>query len=142
MGAQTREQDFFGETAPLRIVLFIAVAANSLDLVATALGIHWLGNREGNPLLASLAHGHWWLFVLVKGIVTPLLIVRLYFSRSSSPLLATLGMGLIVLALTVAVGQWLGWIAGAVSVSRPFSLYLAPRCPPLRTDALVPIASD
>ncbi len=106
----------------MRIVLFVAVVANSLDLVATALGIHWLGNREGNPLLASLAHGHWWLFVLVKGIVTPMLIVQLYVSRSSSPKLATLGMGIIVLALTVAVGQWLGWIAGVVSVGRPYSL--------------------
>jgi len=103
----------------VRIVLFLAVVANSLDLVATALGIHWLGNREGNPLLASMAHGHWWLFVLVKGVVTPVLIVQLHRSRGSSPVLATLGMGIIVLALTVAVGQWLGWIAGVVSVGRP-----------------------
>ena len=106
----------------MRIVLFIAVVANSLDLVATSLGIHWLGNREGNPLLAPLAHAHWWLFVLVKGLVTPLLIVHLYRSRGSSPVLATFGMGLITLALTVAVGQWLGWIAGVVTVSRPFPL--------------------
>jgi uncharacterized membrane protein len=106
----------------VRIVLFIAVVANSLDLVATSLGIHWLGNREGNPLLASLAHGHWWLFVLVKGIVTPLLIVQLYRTRGESPILATLGMGLVVLALTVALGQWLGWIAGVVSVHRPHFL--------------------
>ena len=110
------------EIAPVRIVLFIAVVANSLDLIATALGIHWLGNREGNPLLASLAHGHWWLFVLVKGVATPLLIVLLNRSRGSSPVLATFGMGLITLALTVAVGQWLGWIAGVVTVSRPFPL--------------------
>src|SRR3989442_14536683 len=96
------------ETAPVRLVLFIAVVANSLDLVATSLGIHWLGNREGNPLLASLAHGHWWLFVLVKGVVTPLLIVQLHHYRGSSPVLATLGMGLVKLALTRAVGQWLG----------------------------------
>ena len=108
--------------APVRIVLFLAVVANSLDLVGTALGIHWLGNREGNPLLASLAHGHWWLFVLVKGILTPLLIVQLHRSRDSSPVLATLGMGLITLALTMAVGQWLGWIAGVVAVTRPFGL--------------------
>lgn len=106
----------------MRIVLFIAVVGNSLDLVATSLGIHWLGNREGNPLLASLAHGHWWLFVLVKGVVTPLMIAQLYRSRGTSPVLATLGMGLIVLALTFAVGQWLGWIAGVVSVSRPYLL--------------------
>ena len=106
----------------MRIVLFLAVVANSLDLVATALGIHWLGNREGNPLLASLAHGHWWLFVLVKGVLTPLLIVQLHRSRGTSPVLATLGMGLIVLALTVAVGQWLGWIAGVVTVTHWFVL--------------------
>ena len=106
----------------MRIVYFIAIAANSLDLVATTLGIHWLGNREGNPLLAPLAHGHWWLFVMVKGLVTPLLIVQLYRSRGTSPVLATFGMGLITLALTVAVGQWLGWIAGVVTVNRPFPL--------------------
>jgi uncharacterized membrane protein len=107
---------------PVRIVLFVAVVANSLDLVATAFGIHWFGNREGNPLLASLAHGHWWLFVLVKGILTPLLIVQLHRSRDSSPVLATFGMGLVTLALTVAVGQWLGWIAGVVTVTHPFGL--------------------
>jgi uncharacterized membrane protein len=102
----------------MRIVLFIAVAANSLDLVATALGIHWLGNREGNPLLAGLAHDHWWLFVVIKGIIIPLLILRLYHYRNSSPVLATTGMALVTLALTVAVGQWLGWIAGVLHVSR------------------------
>ena len=101
----------------MRIVLFLAVVANSLDLVATALGIHWLGNREGNPLLASMAHGHWWLFVLVKGVIVPLLIVRLYGLRNSSPLLANSGMALITLALTIAVGQWLGWIAGDLHVA-------------------------
>jgi len=106
----------------MRIVLFLAVAANSLDLVATALGIHWLGNREGNPLLAPIAHQHWWLFVLVKGIMIPLLIVHLYRCRDRSPVLATLGMGLVTLALTVAVGQWLGWIAGVVQVGPPFPL--------------------
>ena len=106
----------------MRIVLFLAVVANSLDLVATALGIHWFGNREGNPLLASLAHGHWWLFVLVKGVLTPLLIVQLHRSRDSSPVLATFGMGLVTLALIVAVGQWLGWIAGVVTVTHPFGL--------------------
>jgi len=102
----------------MRIVLFVAIVANSLDLVATALGIHWLGNREGNPLLAGLAHQHWWLFVLVKGILTPLLIVRLYRYRDSTPALASTGMALVTLALTVAVGRWLGWIAGAIHVAR------------------------
>ena len=54
----------------MRIVYFLAIAANSLDLVATTLGIHWFGNREGNPLLAGVAHGHWWAFVLLKGVLT------------------------------------------------------------------------
>lgn len=101
----------------MRMVLFIALAANALDLVATSIGIFWLGNREGNPLLAGMAHQHWWVFVLVKGVITPLLIVRLYKYRKSSPMLATAGMALITVALTVAVGQWLGWIAGVVNVS-------------------------
>ena len=100
----------------MRIVVFLAILANSLDLIATALGIHWLGNREGNPLLAGIAHDHWWLFVLVKGILNPLLIVLLYRYRKASPVLATMGMGLVTVVLTVAVGEWLGWIAGAIWV--------------------------
>jgi len=106
----------------MRIVLFLAVVANSLDLVATALGIHWLGNREGNPLLAGIAHNHWWLFVLIKGAIVPLLIVRLYRYRNTAPVLATSGMALITVALTVAVGQWLGWIAGVIQVTRIWGL--------------------
>ncbi len=106
----------------MRTVLFIAVLANSLDLVGTALGIHWLGNREGNPLLAPMAHQHWWVFVLVKGVVTPLLIVTLYRWRNRSPLLTTVGMSIVTVALTIAVGQWLGWIAAVVHVTRPFPL--------------------
>jgi len=106
----------------MRIILFLAIAANSLDLVATSLGIHWLGNREGNPLLAGLAHDHWWMFVVIKGIIVPLLIVRLYHYRNSSPVLATTGMALVTVALTVAVGQWLGWIAGVISVTRAWGL--------------------
>jgi len=101
----------------MRLVLFIALAANAIDLVATTIGIFWLGNREGNPLMAGMAHQHWWLFVLVKGVITPLLIVQLYRYRTTSPLLATAGMALVTLALTVAVGQWLGWIAGVANVT-------------------------
>jgi uncharacterized membrane protein len=101
----------------MRMVLFLAVAANSVDLFATALGIHWLGNREGNPLLAGLAHNHWWLFVLVKGVVVPLLILRLYTYRKGSPALATVGMIMVTIALTVAVGQWIGWIAARWTVT-------------------------
>lgn len=95
----------------MRLVLFIAIAANCADLVATTLGIHWFGNREGNPLLAGLAHNHWWLFVLVKGAFVPLLILRLDSYRRGSPVLATAGIILVTIALTVAVGQWIGWMA-------------------------------
>lgn len=101
----------------MRIVLFLAIVANSLDLLATALGIHWFGNREGNPLLAGIAHHHWWLFVLVKGLIVPLLIVRLYTCRASTPVLATAGMAIVTVALTVALGQWLGWMAGVLHVA-------------------------
>jgi hypothetical protein len=101
----------------MRIVLFLALVANSLDLVATTLGIHWLGNREGNPLLATLAHEHWLLFVLVKGFLVPLLIVRLYYLRARSPVIASAGLAVVLVALTLAVGQWLGWIAGVIRVA-------------------------
>lgn len=101
----------------MRIVLFLAVLANSLDLVATALGIHALGNREGNPLMAVLAHRHWLVFVLVKGLLIPLLIYRLYHHQKDTPRLARFGLGVVLIALTVAVGQWLGWIAGVMHVA-------------------------
>jgi uncharacterized membrane protein len=101
----------------MRIVLFLAILANSLDLVATTLGIHWLGNREGNPLLASLAQQNWLLFVLVKGCVVPLLIVRLHGLRANSPVIASAGLAVVLVALTLALGQWLGWIAGVIHVS-------------------------
>ena len=106
----------------MRMVLFLAILANSLDLVATALGIHWLGNREGNPLLAGIAHQHWLLFVLVKGVAVPLLIVRLYRLRDSAPVLASTGMALVTVVLTVAVGQWIGWMAGVIQVARLWRL--------------------
>ena len=101
----------------MRIVLFLALLANSLDLVLTAFGIHWFGNREGNPLLAPLAHGHWLLFVLVKGFLVPILIVRLYLLRERSPVIASAGMAVVLVALTLALGQWLGWIAGVIHVA-------------------------
>ena len=100
-----------------RTLLFLAIAANSVDLVATALGIHYFGNREGNPLLAGLAHGHWWLFVAVKGVVVPLLILRLNSFRRRSPVLAGVGLGLVTVSLAVAVGMWLGWMAGSYHVA-------------------------
>lgn len=101
----------------MRTVFFIAIAANSLDLVATSLGIHWLGNREGNPLLAGMAHSHWWLFVVMKGLLVPFLIVRLHGYRQSSPVLAGAGLGLVTIALVIALGQWLGWMAGVLQVN-------------------------
>jgi len=101
----------------MRIVLFLAVVANSLDLILTALGIHWLGNREGNPLLAGMAHHQWLLFVTIKGMVVPLLIVQLYRYRRVHPVLANFGMGVVTVALTVALGQWLGWMAGVLRVA-------------------------
>lgn len=103
----------------MQFALFLAILANGLDLVATALGIHWLGNREGNPLLAGLAHHHWWLFVLVKGLLIPALMLRLYHYRNSSPVIAATGLAVIVTALTLALGQWLGWMAGVLTVSAP-----------------------
>jgi Domain of unknown function (DUF5658) len=101
----------------MRITLILALLANSLDLVATSLGIHWLGNREGNPLLAGMTSNHWWLFVLVKGLLVPLLLLRLYSYRERSPVIASAGMAMIAVAMTVAVGQWIGWIAGVLHVS-------------------------
>jgi hypothetical protein len=103
----------------MRTVLFIAIAANSLDLIATTLGIHWFGNREGNPLLAGIAHGHWLWFVALKGVLVPLLIVRLYGYRRESPVLATAGLGLVTVALTIALGQWLGWMAAVARLTAP-----------------------
>ena len=97
-------------------MLFLAIVANSLDLVATTFGIHWLGNREGNPLLADLAHHHWWLFVTLKGLAIPFLIARLYDYRQGSPVLASVGMVLVTFGLTLAVGQWVGWIAAVLQV--------------------------
>ena len=61
------------------------IGALLFGLIATALGIHRFNNAEGNPLMAFLVHQHWLLFVLVKGVLTPLLIIRLYQLRSDSP---------------------------------------------------------
>jgi uncharacterized membrane protein len=102
----------------MRLVLFLAVVANSLDLFLTSVGIHWFGNREGNPILAPFVHQNWMAFVLLKGLLVPLLIVRLYRYRRDTPVLATAGMGLVMLALTVALGEWLGWMAGVVTVAQ------------------------
>ena len=105
------------ETHPMRIVLFLAVVTNSLDLVFTTLGIHWLRNREGNPLLAGLVQHQWPLFVLLKGVLVPILIVQLYRYRRETPVLAGFGMAIVTLVLTVALGQWLGWMAGVLHVA-------------------------
>lgn len=100
----------------MRILFFLAILANSCDLFGTAVGIHGLGNREGNPLLAVLAQQHWIAFVAVKGVLVPALIWRLYRYRQATPALSTAGLGLVTVALTVAVGQWVGWIAGVMHV--------------------------
>lgn len=103
----------------MRIALFLAVVANSLDLFATAVGIHWFGNREGNPFLAPVVEWSWPAFVLLKGVLVPLLIVQLYRYRRATPVLATAGMGLVTVALTAALGAWIGWMAGVLAVGRP-----------------------
>jgi len=94
---------------------FSAVVVNSLDLFATAVGIHWFGNREGNPLLAPVVQQSWLGFVLLKGALVPLLIVQLYRYRRDNPVLATAGMGIVTIALTVALGCWIGWMAAVLS---------------------------
>ena len=106
----------------MRMVLFMAIIANSADLVATAIGIHHYHNREGNPLLAGLAQDHWWLFALIKGGVVPLLIYQLYQYRKGSPRLATAGIIVVTIALTIAVGQWIGWMAGREYVAKILGL--------------------
>ena len=102
----------------MRLVLFLAVLANSLDLLATAVGIHWFGNREGNPFLAPVAHQSWLAFVLLKGALVPLLIVQLHRYRREAPVLASAGLGLVTVALTAALGAWVGWIAGVLAVGQ------------------------
>jgi hypothetical protein len=100
----------------MRILLFVAMLANSCDLFATAVGIHGFGNREGNPLLSGVASQHWLVFVAIKGAVIPLLIWWLYRYRHRTPQLSGAGLGMVAVALTVAVGQWLGWIAAVMHV--------------------------
>ncbi len=100
----------------MRTLLFVAIVANSFDLLATTFGIHLFGNREGNPLLAELAHHHWLVFVALKGLAVPFLIWRLHHYRATTPVLAGAGLVIVALAITVAVGQWLGWIAGVITV--------------------------
>src|SRR5206468_3747247 len=102
----------------VRTVLYLAILLNSLDLVATAVGIHGFGNREGNPILAGIGHHSWLAFVLLKGGLIPLLIWRLYRFRDPSRTwdLASSGLVLVAIVLSVAVGRWAGWIAGVIRV--------------------------
>jgi uncharacterized membrane protein len=100
----------------MRALLFVAIVANSFDLMATTFGIHLFGNREGNPLMAPLAHQHWFVFVALKGLAIPFLIWRLNHYRAATPVLAGTGLAIVAVAITVAVGQWLGWIAGVITV--------------------------
>jgi hypothetical protein len=48
----------------------------------------------------------------------PILIVQLYRYRRDNPILATAGMGLVTIALTVALGCWIGWMAAVLAVGR------------------------
>ena len=73
---------------------------------------------EGNPLLAPVVQQSWIAFVLLKGALVPMLIVQLYRYRRDNPVLATAGMGIVTIALTVALGCWIGWIAAVLSVGR------------------------
>jgi hypothetical protein len=54
---------------------------------------------------------------VLKGLGIPFLIWQLNAYRRSTPLLASAGLGLVTVAMTFAVGQWLGWIAGVLTVS-------------------------
>lgn len=101
----------------MRIFLFLAIVANSADLIVTSLGVHWFGNGEGNPLLSGMMRHRWWLFVGVKGLLIPALIVSLYLWRRRSPWLSAAGLAIVTVAMTVAVGQWIGWMAGVMRVS-------------------------
>ena len=104
---------------PVRFLMFMAILINSLDLVATSIGIHLFGNVEGNPLLAPLVRTSWPAFVALKGVAVPLLILALYAARRRTPRLVTAGLSVITLAFTVALGQWLGWLAGVIASGGP-----------------------
>ena len=54
--------------------------------------------------------------MLVKGLLVPLLIVGLYALRRHTPVFASAGLAVVLVALTVALGQWLGWMAGVLHV--------------------------
>ena len=56
--------------------------------------------------------------MFVKGALVPMLIVQLYRYRRDNPVLATAGMGLVTIALTVALGCWIGWMAAVMTVGR------------------------
>ena len=47
----------------------------------------------------------------------PLLIWSLYRTRHHTPVLSAAGLAIVTLALTVAVGQWVGWMAGVAHVA-------------------------
>ncbi len=99
---------------PLRLLMALAILLNTLDLIATSFGILSFGNAEGNPLLAALMERSWLVFMLVKGVGVPLLLAFLVTLRRHSPRLVTMGMGLVVVALTVALGMWGVWYWGLV----------------------------
>src|SRR3989442_7731213 len=97
--------------ARMRFVLFLAVVVNSLDLFVTSVGIHWFGNREGNPLLAPVVRQSWPAFVLLKGVLVPLLIVQLYRYRRGEAALFSPAEGSGTIALPTAAVAWV-WLIG------------------------------
>jgi hypothetical protein len=55
--------------------------------------------------------------VALKGMLIPVLILRLYRYRQRTPVLANGGLILVTVALVVALGQWIGWMAGVIQVT-------------------------
>jgi hypothetical protein len=100
---------------PLRLLMALAILLNTLDLFATSLGILRFGNAEGNPFLAALIERSWLVFMLVKGLGVPLLLAFLVTLHRHAPRLVLVGMGLVVVALTVALGMWGVWYGGMVA---------------------------
>jgi hypothetical protein len=107
---------------PIRILMALAILLNTLDLIATSFGILRFGNAEGNPFLAALMQRSWLAFMLVKGVGVPLLLAFLVAMHRRSPRLVTLGMGLVVLALVVALGMWGMWYSGMLALAGPTPL--------------------
>lgn len=107
---------------PIRILMALAILLNTLDLLATSVGILRFGNAEGNPLLAALIERSWLAFMLVKGVGIPLLLAFLLTMHRRAPRLVLVGMGVVVVALTVALGMWGVWYGGMLASAGPTPL--------------------